>query len=969
MRKKFRIILSIFLLFNQNLLQIFAEIQTPAPPDIQTGYDTSGQIENPVSTWDINLLLSADNPLDLQSFSTDDTNSGTQNSDFSGNNILSWNTNLTWDSTFSGDSILSWDANLSWSSNSGDSINSWILTTLPNLIISEVFFRWTDEWIEITNLSSDFSWNISLSWVKTSNLQISNISISSWARVLFWDTFTNIIDRSYIARENLAFSISDSKAMNIKLIYSGSILDTFTADTSTVDGISDYSSLEKTPPTNLISKTTSDRKYNVTSSRIANPGLFAALQTISTWDGQSSGAQNTWFLDTWNLVCIDSGATQILSISEIFPWNTDYWQYIELHTSQAINQHIVISGSAIASPLDMDINLPSGGIVLLTNDNLRFAWQNTQVLDTLTLSMSWWSIIIYGQSGQVLDSVYISSFASGKSLYYSNFDSCVRRFFLSKNFSPGMDDKTYFRYMTDWENTTQIVYAWGWWWSCTCPTCPNTSQTWSSSSNSSILSNTSTDGTIKISDIIYDPPGSDTDNELVILQSLSSQDIDLSKYRLQIEGQSSKKTIRWDILPANSTTSYKWNYQFQNSSNCILLSKDDQILDKFCYSVSSSSSGSFISPTNQIPNENKVSWYEIQITQIDFDPIGSDKENEKIWLKLISDSISSLDLSNFKIQIQKDGKISNHSIKWNLNANTEQFIPTNSIFPNSTNDGQDVQVSLIQWDILFTSYSYNPNKSEIQSGSISLYSWLNFQITFVLPNPDWNDKWNEKIWIKISSSSGSIYSGDINLSDKFYLQIGQSKKKLSWYLSLYTENIITWNRTLPNKASCISLLHDKQILTTFCYEITKEGESVQSKNSILSIVSPEEMMTLWWLKFTQLAWQICMTYKDQKINCKKLPSTKTARKDKQELKLYKNYMTTIQNYLKNQWPTFYGNSQLKNYFWALGEAKDYISAGKIVKNIDGESVSIFEVDRYLESNNKEGELLFESEIAGFLGLE
>jgi hypothetical protein len=80
-------------------------------------------------------------------------------------------------------------------------------------------------------------------------------------------------------------------------------------------------------------------------------------------------------------------------------------------------------------------------------------------------------------------------------------------------------------------------------------------------------------------------------------------------------------------------------------------------------------------------------------------------------------------------------------------------------------------------------------------------------------------------------------------------------------------------------------------------------------------------------------------------------------------------MTTIQNYLKNQWPTFYGNSQLKNYFLSLGESKDYISAGKVVKSIDGESVSIFEVDRYLESSNKEEELLFESEIAGFLGLE
>ena len=108
-----------------------------------------------------------------------------------------------------------------------------------------------------------------------------------------------------------------------------------------------------------------------------------------------------------------------------------------------------------------------------------------------------------------------------------------------------------------------------------------------------------------------------------------------------------------------------------------------------------------------------------------------------------------------------------------------------------------------------------------------------------------------------------------------------------------------------------------------------------------------------------------MTYKDQKLNCKKLPSTKTARKDRQELKLYKNYMSSVLSYLRNQWPTFYSNSDLKNYFIALSESKNYILNGKIAKNIDGEDVSIFEVDRYLESNRKEEDLIFKREVASF----
>ena len=78
-------------------------------------------------------------------------------------------TSLRWVVNENGDWILSEDENTSWSGNDGWNENE-TGENLPNLKITEVYIRSSDEWIEITNIwDEDFEGDFVLEWVKKSN--------------------------------------------------------------------------------------------------------------------------------------------------------------------------------------------------------------------------------------------------------------------------------------------------------------------------------------------------------------------------------------------------------------------------------------------------------------------------------------------------------------------------------------------------------------------------------------------------------------------------------------------------------------------------------------------------------------------------------------------------------------------------------------------------------------------------------
>ena len=64
-----------------------------------------------------------------------------------------------------------------------------ILEQLPNLIISEVFFGWNNERIEVYNAWDDFQWDLVLSGIYNgkSTRSFSDVSIENWETKIFWN--------------------------------------------------------------------------------------------------------------------------------------------------------------------------------------------------------------------------------------------------------------------------------------------------------------------------------------------------------------------------------------------------------------------------------------------------------------------------------------------------------------------------------------------------------------------------------------------------------------------------------------------------------------------------------------------------------------------------------------------------------------------------------------------------------------
>ncbi len=144
----------------------------------------------------------------------------------------------------------------------------------PELIISEVFFDWFNERIEIYNKWDNFSWDIIFSGASSNNKTINNLIIDSQEVKIFTDTnVDSILDTSYVFQTDMWFSISDSQDMNIQLIYSWQILDSFVLDSSTVSSLANWISFHKYQDTDTIIASDSTHNFNTTTWILANPWI------------------------------------------------------------------------------------------------------------------------------------------------------------------------------------------------------------------------------------------------------------------------------------------------------------------------------------------------------------------------------------------------------------------------------------------------------------------------------------------------------------------------------------------------------------------------------------------------------------------------------------------------------------------------------------------------------------------------
>ena len=600
---------------------------------------------------------------------------------------------------------------------------TWVLTwisDLPKLSITEVFYDWTDEWIEITNFGTSwFVGNLKIYWATASPFDINNISIPSDRSVVIADTNNQFQDSSNVIIHTL--SISDTSPISISLFYSWQKLDLFYIPQDFVNSINNFkTSFERVLNSwNLITTiTNTGRIYNLKSNYIsfwyiANP-----------WKVWETNENITNISSTWNWVILDLSwliipincwdfSNNPFQITEIFPGNSQTSTYIELLWLSDFSGVVVFSGQWLSDNFDINLDIKSGERILIT-DGLQGILEEQKIIvkPSLELQYAWWWLVVYGQDGRVLDIIYFLNFGTWKSSYFDwKHASCARILDKYSHYSPGFDE-ILLSYFPAWVATyvDKIVYV-GWWgvWSCT-----TTSINTGSNNNSwSIVSTWTTIdySQIKIVSIDYDPEWSDTDRESVILQSLSSQDLDLNKYRLQVVGKDYKKTIRGEVLHSLSTETFIWNYQFPNTASCINLLQENIILDTYCYWtwVTIPTTNTWVNWTDIFSWTQNFTWnWDIEITSINYNPNGTDTNNESITLKL--NWTSTINLSSFKLRINKDNKTTKKSISWILQPWQTQTFIWNYQFPNTTDDWKNIIVSLVYNDIyILDTYSYNPN--------------------------------------------------------------------------------------------------------------------------------------------------------------------------------------------------------------------------------------------------------------------
>jgi hypothetical protein len=215
-------------------------------------------------------------------------------------------------------------------------------------------------------------------------------------------------------------------------------------------------------------------------------------------------------------------------------------------------------------------------------------------------------------------------------------------------------------------------------------------------------------------------------------------------------------------------------------------------------------------------------------------------------------------------------------------------------------------------------------------------SWLSAKITYVLPNPKGKDD-KEEIGIKIDAlvveSWGFAFEptatgvDDGKFISGFYLEINGKKKSIKTGLEIGKENILSGSLWLLNKAACVAFGYSWIILDNLCYAQPQEGQKIFADGSQVFQVTDQEQEVLDTLSFKTKWNQLCMMLGEMEVDCRNIPSWKTALKTTNENKLYEKFISLVESYLKDQWKDLYYNSDIQTYFTFLRADKKTIKAG------------------------------------------
>ena len=399
---------------------------------------------------------------------------------------------------------------------------------------------------------------------------------------------------------------------------------------------------------------------------------------------------------------------------------------------------------------------------------------------------------------------------------------------------------------------------------------------------------------------------------------------------------------------------YTYKTQYSQQSAFKQAEKNAKKSEKWLWSASTCGKSIAEEPEAWGVDYEKLS---IKISNVIYDPDGIDSWNEIIQLIINNSQIStfnSIDFSDdFYLTIFPQSEYATWTTKtkklsefWNfdLSSSSDITLKWNFGLPNN----RATCVSLNQWSYTFDTRCYNPNGPLSEEELV--FSWQvstslpDVKIKSIVPNPSWKDSWKEEISLLRTSSSDFPESLNLlDLSLDFSLLINwKTKKKLVWSLVPNQKITIKWSFSLPNSASCVSLLYKWEELDKFCYSKASDGVRFNLNNTSVREIPAEELAIVKKIKLVRQDDKLCVSYNKTLFSCKKIPNS-TTEKDKKLLSMQNSYITQIQKYLKNNYSMLYYNSELKEYFDLYSTAKKTIKSWNYQFERNGKTIAVNDI--------------------------
>ena len=699
----------------------------------------------------------------------------------------------------------------------------------PDLKITEVFYDGSSEWLEIFNIwDGDFYWDMELSWTlfrgKKTNHTYSDIQIPAKDFLIIansdemfnfsWDV--NIFINTW---DYPQFSITDTKEIQISLLLSGEVMDSFYVHENRVKDWNDENmSFQKVKSKwNFVvtwayfSEDEDIDRQNILPWYIATPWVF--IETDSKVKDASidpNEPEEQESMDCWDVY------QSPITVSEVFRWGNRYNPYIEFDIHDDMEwygfEYLELTWSLIKTWIFID---------LLEEDDMHFDIEdlekNTKLILTTTawdlteaglitivlqpdfeLNLLGWELELYwiydwisGQGRQLLDIVKIGAWISEKSVYRTNSEhTCWEEMDNVNDFSPGFDESAlkYFSVTSSYNEkiVEKVKYVW-WGGGCSCPS--KEKLCWTTTWN-----DVQTGGVVWMWDIQEPHPlllgeGTWNDSEW---QVWSGDQI--SPTPLYQEGQSDSwwqdvKIVSLEPKNPESITLQSFlpydidftnhNYYLKSSTamtkkyiDGILYANTIDTFTKnfwfvdgwacvYLYSWDSQLDSYCYSPQKQQTQKEKSSSNSDSFNPSDYQlsitHIDYDPDGTDSGNETITiQSNSSKALDLSKIKMKVNA--TNKKIAWTLEPNSILTLKWSFGFPNSTKDGSDVVVILFYENHIFSTYTYNPNKPkiEIPDWAVKVYSVIDGD-TFRYRKEDGSLQSVRLLWVDAPESNTARY--------------------------------------------------------------------------------------------------------------------------------------------------------------------------------------------------------------------